>query len=103
LSLNFSTVKPSPDASDLNCWKRYLVIRAIDDHAHPLRFTAAGEKADDEFDALPLDSIEPFQLPVRLNLSNLEFVGAWRQIFDYNYTDMFRRPMFGRCWPRSSA
>ena len=63
-------------------------IKAIDNHAHPLRFTAAGEKADDEFDALPLDSIEPFQLPVRLNLSNLEFVGAWRQIFGYNYTDM---------------
>ena len=35
-------------------------IRAIDNHAHPLRFAAEGEKVDDEFDALPLDSIEPF-------------------------------------------
>ncbi|MDQ2855044.1 MAG: amidohydrolase, partial [Acidobacteriota bacterium] len=31
-------------------------IKAIDNHAHPLKIVAAGEKADDEFDALPLDS-----------------------------------------------
>jgi len=63
-------------------------IAAIDNHAHPLRFTAEGEKADDEYDALPLDSIEPFQLPVRLNPSNAEFVKAWHDIFGYNYSDM---------------
>src|SRR5438093_1471741 len=27
-------------------------IKAIDNHAHPLKYVAAGEKADDEFDAL---------------------------------------------------
>lgn len=63
-------------------------IPAIDNHAHPLRFTPEGEKADDEFDALPLDSIEPFQLPIRLNLSNPEFVQAWHDIFRYSYNDM---------------
>ncbi|HEY6119495.1 MAG TPA: amidohydrolase family protein [Pyrinomonadaceae bacterium] len=63
-------------------------IRAIDNHAHPLRFTAEGEKADDEFDALPLDSIEPFQLPVRLNPSNSEFVKAWHDLFGYTFEDM---------------
>ena len=28
-------------------------IRAIDDHAHPVRYTAKDEKPDREFDALP--------------------------------------------------
>ena len=33
-------------------------IKAIDNHAHPLRWVAAGEKPDDEFDALPCDTLE---------------------------------------------
>src|SRR2546421_6505929 len=42
-------------------------IKAIDNHAHPLKYVEEGEKPDDEFDALPLDAIVPFPLPVRLN------------------------------------
>jgi len=38
-------------------------IKAIDNHAHPLKYVAPGEKPDDEFDALPLDVIVPFPLP----------------------------------------
>ena len=30
-------------------------IRAIDDHAHPMRPVAAGAPADTDFDALPLE------------------------------------------------
>ncbi len=63
-------------------------IKAIDNHAHPLRYTGEGEKADDEFDALPLDSIAPFALPARLLQSNTEFTGAWRTMFGYQYQDM---------------
>jgi hypothetical protein len=40
-------------------------IKAIDNHAHPVRPTAAGEKADDEFDALPVDNLEPQSNPLR--------------------------------------
>ncbi len=47
--------------------ERYInAIRAIDDHAHPMRPVAAGAAADTEFDALPLDGIPPFDLPSRL-------------------------------------
>src|SRR5213592_2821013 len=42
-------------------------IKAIDNHAHPLKYVAAGEKADDEYDALPLEAIEAFPLPLRLS------------------------------------
>jgi len=63
-------------------------IKAIDNHAHPLRYVAPGEKADDEFDALPLDAIGPIPLPVRLNPGNLEFVEAWRELYSYKHDDM---------------
>ena len=46
---------------------RYInSIRAIDNHAHPMRPVAQGAPADTEFDALPLDGIPPFDLPNRL-------------------------------------
>jgi len=41
-------------------------IRAIDDHAHPMRPVAPGAPADTDFDALPLDGIPTFDLPNRL-------------------------------------
>src|SRR5258708_32900931 len=63
-------------------------IKAIDNHAHPLKYVASGEKADDEFDALPLDALEPFPLPLRLNPTNPEFIGAWRALYRYAHNDM---------------
>jgi hypothetical protein len=33
-------------------------IRAIDNHAHPVRVTGKDEKPDREFDALPVDNME---------------------------------------------
>jgi predicted TIM-barrel fold metal-dependent hydrolase len=63
-------------------------IKAIDNHAHPLRYVAPGEKPDDEFDALPLDAIGPMLLPVRVNPGNPEFVGAWRDLYGYKHDDM---------------
>ena len=48
---------------------RYIAgIRAIDNHAHPMRPVAAGAPADTEYDALPLDGIPAFALPWRLTL-----------------------------------
>src|SRR6266545_85433 len=63
-------------------------IRAIDNHAHPLRYVATGEKSDEEFDALPLDAIGPIPLPVRLNPGNAEFIKAWRELYGYKHDDM---------------
>jgi uncharacterized protein len=63
-------------------------IKAIDNHAHPLKYVAEGEKPDDEFDALPLDAITPFPLPVRLSPTNSEFILAWHDLYRYSYNDM---------------
>jgi predicted TIM-barrel fold metal-dependent hydrolase len=57
-------------------------VRAIDSHAHPLRYVAAGEKPDDEFDALPCDTLETSgPTPVRLRADNPEFTAAWRTLY----------------------
>src|SRR6266705_628027 len=63
-------------------------IKAIDNHAHPLKYVAPGEKPDDEFDALPLDAIEAFPLPLRLSPANQEFIRAWHDLYGYAYNDM---------------
>lgn len=63
-------------------------IKAIDNHAHPLKYVAPGEKPDDEFDALPLDAIVAFPLPLRLSPTNPEFVRAWHDLYGYSHNDM---------------
>lgn len=55
---------------------RYInSIRAVDDHAHPMRPVAPGAPADTDFDALPLDGIPPFDPPSRLRPDE----PVWRQ------------------------
>ncbi|HXB73882.1 MAG TPA: amidohydrolase family protein [Candidatus Acidoferrales bacterium] len=41
-------------------------IKAIDNHAHPVRLVPNGQPADREFDALPVDNMEPQSDPVNL-------------------------------------
>src|ERR1041384_5805173 len=65
-------------------------IKAIDNHAHPLRYVAEGGKPDDEYDALPLEAIDPFPLPLRLSPENREFIDAWKHFYGYNYNDMLQ-------------
>jgi hypothetical protein len=62
-------------------------IRAIDNHAHPLRYVPEGEKPDDEYDALPLDAIGLFPLPIRVAPTNPEFIHAWKQFYGYKHND----------------
>ena len=66
-------IQPRPSSGQSGVDKDLLneisKIKAIDNHAHPLKYVAPDEKPDDEFDALPLDAIPPFPLPVRLNPS----------------------------------
>jgi predicted TIM-barrel fold metal-dependent hydrolase len=62
-------------------------IKAIDHHAHPLRAVREGEE-DREFDALIPDALEPSPLPARLRPDNAEFIGAWRDFWNYRHDDM---------------
>lgn len=63
-------------------------IKAIDNHAHPLRVVRENEKPDDEYDALIFEEMEPFPLFVRFRLDNTEYISAWRTLYGYRYDDM---------------
>jgi len=56
-------------------------IRAIDDHAHPMRPIPAGAPADTDFDALPLDGIPAFDLPNRLKGDNAIWRAAQQALY----------------------
>lgn len=55
-------------------------IRAIDNHAHPVRVTGPGEQ-DREFDALPVDNMEPSSDPVYLRPGAPGILEAKRALF----------------------
>jgi predicted TIM-barrel fold metal-dependent hydrolase len=56
-------------------------IKAVDNHAHPVRPTAAGETPDTEFDALPVDNLEAQSDPVRQRPASTEVIAAGRELF----------------------
>ena len=61
-------------------------IRAIDNHAHPVRFVSSGEP-DREFDALPVDNMEPASDPLQLRPDDPALLEAWRALWNYPYRD----------------
>jgi predicted TIM-barrel fold metal-dependent hydrolase len=61
--------------------------KAIDNHAHPLRYVAEGQKADDEYDALPCDTLEQAPGPARTRPGNPEWIGVWHGLYAYKYSD----------------
>jgi hypothetical protein len=71
-------------------------IRAIDNHAHPVRVVGPGEQ-DREFDALPVDNMEPSSDPVYLRPGAPGILEAWRALFGYSYNDL--RPEHARELP----
>jgi uncharacterized protein len=56
-------------------------IRAIDNHAHPVRMAANGEPPDREFDALPVDNMEPSTDPWYLRADAPGLTDAWRALY----------------------
>src|SRR5580704_17463670 len=61
-------------------------IRAIDNHSHPPRVVADGER-DDEFDALPCDPLEPTVPNTMTRPENPQYLAAWKALWGYEYTD----------------
>jgi uncharacterized protein len=71
---------PQP-AADPELLAEIQQIRAIDNHAHPVRVTSAGEQPDREFDALPVDSMEPQSDPVSLRPQSPAIVEAAQALY----------------------
>jgi uncharacterized protein len=72
-------------ASDPDLEKEIEQIKAIDNHAHPVRVTAPGEPADRGFDALPVDNMEPASETVNLRAGAPLTADAAREL--YSSTD----------------
>lgn len=61
-------------------------IKAIDNHAHPVRPVFANDP-DTEYDALPVEVMDPYTEPVRTREGSPLAIEAWRQLFGYRYND----------------
>jgi predicted TIM-barrel fold metal-dependent hydrolase len=59
---------------------------AIDNHAHVVRVTSDGER-DREFDALPVDNMEPASDPLWLRPDRPRLLEAWRELFGYKVAE----------------
>src|SRR5215471_9747546 len=70
-------------------------IGAIDNHAHPVRFVGAAEP-DREFDALPVDNMEPASDPLALRPGDPAVLAAWKALWNYPYDDL--APQHVREW-----
>ncbi len=68
-------------AIDPQLAREIAAIKAIDNHAHPVRPTAAGEMADNEFDALPVDNLEPQSDPIRQRPKSPTVAAAHAELF----------------------
>ena len=63
-------------------------IRAIDNHAHPVRITGAGEQPDRDFDALPVDNMEPQSDLVNWRRDAPGLVDAWHTLYGFSGSDL---------------
>jgi len=61
-------------------------IKAIDNHSHPPKLVAPGEK-DDDFDALPCDPLEPSDPTTITRPDNPQYIAAWKALYSYPYND----------------
>jgi predicted TIM-barrel fold metal-dependent hydrolase len=80
-----------PPAADPELAAEIQRIRAIDNHAHPVRVTQPGEPADRFFDALPVDNMEPQSDPVNLRPNAPAIADAWRALYGADHVDQQRK------------
>jgi predicted TIM-barrel fold metal-dependent hydrolase len=80
LCLSSCGQRPRP-AVDPDLEREIGQIRAIDNHAHPVRVTAPGEPPDRDFDALPVDNMEPQSDPAALHPGSPLMAEAARTMF----------------------
>jgi uncharacterized protein len=78
---------PQPLA-DPDLVREIAKIRAIDNHAHPVRVTGAGETPDRDFDALPVDNMEPQSDPVAERPDAPAMLEAWKALYGFAGADL---------------
>jgi len=80
LTLAIAACQRSNPPVDPQIASEIAATKAIDNHAHPVRPTASGEAPDTEFDALPVDNLEPSSDPVRMRNGSPELMEAHKAL-----------------------
>lgn len=75
----------SQTSADQELLAAILKIRAIDHHSHAM---PAFLPDSAELDKLDPFGKAPFEYPVRLRITNPEYIEAWRALYGYKYQDM---------------
>lgn len=75
---------PSSPAADSQLAAFIATIRAVDNHTHVNSVTPS----DSDYDALPLDPIGPFELPVRLRNESPIWPPALKALYGYPHGDL---------------
>jgi predicted TIM-barrel fold metal-dependent hydrolase len=86
LFLAFSPFAAAQPRVDPQLAAEIATIKAIDNHAHPVRPVFADDK-DTEYDALPVEVMDPYTEPVRTREGSPLVLQAWKQLFGYRYDD----------------
>ena len=61
--------------------------KAIDNHAHPLKYVGEGQPREEDYDQLPCDTLEQGPGPWRTRIENPEWISVWRALYGYQYND----------------
>ncbi|MEP7306595.1 MAG: amidohydrolase family protein [Acidobacteriota bacterium] len=86
LLLMTSACATTPEAVEPAIAKALADTKAIDNHAHPVRPTPPGEPADNGYDALPVEHLEPASDVVRFRPGRPEYAAATSAIFGADRT-----------------
>jgi hypothetical protein len=73
--------RQQPAAADPDLAAEIGRIKAIDNHAHPMRIVSNGAAPDREFDALPVDNMEPQSDPVNLRPGSALIMEAAKTLY----------------------
>ncbi|HKQ62503.1 MAG TPA: hypothetical protein VJS92_14525 [Candidatus Polarisedimenticolaceae bacterium] len=74
----------SPSGADPEITAFIGKIRAVDNHSHP----SSVAPDDSDQDALPLEVLLPFEVPVPLRPDNPDWLAAYRAVYEYPHADM---------------
>ncbi len=77
-----SIATPAQQVVDPALAKQIAAIPAIDNHAHPM-LSPPEDKTDRNFDALPVDNMEPETDPVAWRPENPQLAAAWKALFNF--------------------
>jgi len=79
-----ATATPARSAADPEMTAFIAKIRTVDNHSH----ASSVAPGDSDQDALPLEVLLPFEVPVQLRPDNPDWLAAYRAMYEYPHSDL---------------